>query len=128
MTHGVTYILTARFSQDCLENVFSQICGLGVFYNNPTPFEVCNRIRLLLLTGSTDDILLSGSASVAEESSIHSAKVMEAEASNSDEDFMRFVTSKLCIDIVEHMSISTTPNSNGENAELLNTTDEPVFK
>ena len=66
----------------------SWIQGLGIFYNNLTPFKLCNRIRLLVLTGSTDDIPLSVSASMAEEGSNHSAEVMEAESNDSDGHFM----------------------------------------
>ena len=44
----VKYILTSRFNQDCLENLFSQIRGLGNFYDNPLPSEVKNRLRLLI--------------------------------------------------------------------------------
>ncbi|KAJ8875268.1 hypothetical protein PR048_023163 [Dryococelus australis] len=46
-SENMSYILTSRLNQDCLENFFSHVRGLGVFYNNPTPFEVrSNKIPL----------------------------------------------------------------------------------
>ena len=82
---------------------------------------MCNRIRLLLLTGSTDDIPLSGSVSVAEDGSIHSTEVMKS--NDTDEDFMQFVTSELSIDIAEHTLIPTTLNNDTDEAELLRPED-----
>lgn len=119
--HDVTYILTSRLNQDCIENFFSRIRGLGAFYNNPTPFEVRNRIRLLLLTGNMGDIPLSVGASVAEEAGSHSTGVLDATFNNnSEEDFMNFVTNELCIDIVETPAVPPTTNSDPEETELLN--------
>jgi len=47
--YDVSYILTARLTQDALENIFSRIRAMCSQSSNPTPFEVKNRIKLLLL-------------------------------------------------------------------------------
>ena len=60
----VKYILTARLNQDCLENVFSRIRGLGHFYDHPLPAEVKFRIRLLLVGANVSDIPLSNACPV----------------------------------------------------------------
>ncbi|CAL1261083.1 unnamed protein product [Larinioides sclopetarius] len=49
----------SRLNQDCLENFFSQIRGVGHFYDHPLPSEVKHRIRLLLLGKNVDDIPFS---------------------------------------------------------------------
>ena len=54
-------------SIDCLENLFSKARGLGYFYNNPTPAEFKNRLRLLILGANADDIPVSSSAPVQQE-------------------------------------------------------------
>jgi hypothetical protein len=45
--YKVSYMFTHRLSQDVLESTFSQIRGLGSFYDHPTPAEFDNRVRLL---------------------------------------------------------------------------------
>jgi hypothetical protein len=45
--YKVSYMFTHRLSQDVLESTFSQIRGLGNFYDHPTPAEFDNRVRLL---------------------------------------------------------------------------------
>ena len=54
--YGADYILTARLNQDCLENFYSQLRGLGHHYDHPSPIEVRNRFRLLLLTRNSVDL------------------------------------------------------------------------
>ncbi|CAL1267708.1 unnamed protein product [Larinioides sclopetarius] len=51
--------LTSRLNQDCLENFFSQIRGIGHFYDHPLPSEVKKRIQLLLLGKNVDDFPFS---------------------------------------------------------------------
>ena len=63
----VKYILTSRLNQDCLENLFSQIRGIGHFYLNPSPTEVKFRLRLLLLGRNANDIPLSNRSPVEQE-------------------------------------------------------------
>lgn len=63
--YKIQYILTSRLNQDCLENFFSRIRGLGHFYDNPSPVDVKYRIRLLLLGANVNDIPLSSSSPVA---------------------------------------------------------------
>ncbi len=46
--YGVTYILTRRLNQDCLESLFSVIRGLGRTNDNPLPSSFNNRIKILL--------------------------------------------------------------------------------
>lgn len=84
---------------------FSRIRGFGTFYNNPSPFEVRNRIRLLILTGNTSDIPLSINTSVAEE-------IQEPCADNEDlEKCSNFVSNELCRSVVE----SSQPTNEDEN-------------
>lgn len=52
----VQYILTARLNQDCLENFFSQLRGIGHHYDHPTPLEVKYRFRLLLIARNCVDL------------------------------------------------------------------------
>ncbi|CAL1289907.1 unnamed protein product [Larinioides sclopetarius] len=59
MPLDVKFILTSRLNQDCLENFFFQIRGVGHFYDHPLPSEVKYRIRLLLLGKNVDDIPFS---------------------------------------------------------------------
>ena len=42
---GISYLLTSRLNQDCIENVFSQIRQMGGHYSHPTSVEFINRIR-----------------------------------------------------------------------------------
>ncbi|KAJ8892167.1 hypothetical protein PR048_004747 [Dryococelus australis] len=93
---------------DCLENFVSRLRGFGVFYNNLTPFEVQNRIRLLVLTGSASDISLLKCASVQEEKNYGSS----AQCSFDTEDqFTEFVSSELCIKITESVSRHQEPTN-----------------
>ncbi|KFM75205.1 Transposable element P transposase, partial [Stegodyphus mimosarum] len=62
---GVKYLLTSKLNQDCLENLFSRIRGLGHFYDHPLPVDVKYRMRLLLLTHNDCQISLSNTSSVA---------------------------------------------------------------
>lgn len=45
----IKYILTSRVNQDSLENLFSQIRGLGKFYDHPLPIDFKYRLRHILL-------------------------------------------------------------------------------
>ena len=54
--YNVQYILTARLNQDCLENFFSQLRGIGHHYDHPTPAEVKHRFRLLLVARNCVDL------------------------------------------------------------------------
>jgi len=47
---GMRYIMTSHINQDCLENLFSQVRGLGRFYDNPLPTEFKARLKIVLLT------------------------------------------------------------------------------
>lgn len=67
LSRGIKYILTGRLNQDCLENLFSQIRGIGRFYQHPPPKEVKHRLRLLLLGKNAQDIPLSNNSSVRQE-------------------------------------------------------------
>lgn len=59
---NVQYVVTSKFNQDCLENLFSQIRELGLFYEQPQPSEFKHRLRLLILGKNTGDIPLSNAA------------------------------------------------------------------
>lgn len=111
---NLCYILTARLNQDCLENIFSRVRGLGAFYNNPSPFEFRNRIRLLLLAGSNEIPLSSGVCVQAD----CDPSTSEKSAENED-DLMSFVTSELCVDVVEGSTSSEKIDDPEETSELL---------
>lgn len=65
--YGLSYILTARLNQDCLENLFSQIRALGRTYDHPLPVEFKNRLRLLIMSRNISDISFNSSAVELEE-------------------------------------------------------------
>lgn len=46
---NMSYILTHRLNQDCLENFFSQIRSRGGLYDHPTPLNAFYRIRMIIL-------------------------------------------------------------------------------
>jgi len=54
--YGLRYILTSRLNQDCLENFFAQLRGLGHHYDHPTPMEFKYRFRLLLISKNSVDL------------------------------------------------------------------------
>ncbi len=55
----VNYILTYKLHQDSVENIFSQIRGMGHQYGHPTPVEASNRLRLILLSKNLSQIKFS---------------------------------------------------------------------
>src|SRR6218665_2540380 len=54
--YNAQYLLTARLNQDCLENFFSQLRGIGHHYDHPTPTEVKHRFRLLIVARNSVDL------------------------------------------------------------------------
>ncbi|KAJ8895943.1 hypothetical protein PR048_001284 [Dryococelus australis] len=85
-----------------------------LFYNNPTPFEVQNRIRLLVLTGSASDILLSKRAKKKNDGSAAQCSF------DTQDQITEFVSSELCIKITESVSIRQESTNEGkEVVELL---------
>lgn len=46
---SIFFILTRRLNQDCLENYFSQLRGLGANDSHPSPVKAIHRIRSLTL-------------------------------------------------------------------------------
>ncbi|XP_046994485.1 uncharacterized protein LOC124606543 [Schistocerca americana] len=89
------------------------IRGLGVFYNNPTPFEVKNRIRLLILTGSASEIPLSSGASTSEDRNENSvSENYPTPADETEEDFVRFLSSELCIRVTDKSFDVATDDEN----------------
>ena len=49
---SVKYILTSRVNQDCLENTFSQLRGMGGQNQCPDAVEVRHRLRIMLMAPS----------------------------------------------------------------------------
>lgn len=47
--YGMTYILTHRLNQDCLENFFSQVRARGGHSDHPSPLNALYRIRMIIL-------------------------------------------------------------------------------
>lgn len=56
-TEGYTYLMTSRCNQDVIESYFSQIRGLGRFYDHPLPTSVSQRIKSLLLSRNASSII-----------------------------------------------------------------------
>lgn len=54
--YKVEYLLTSRLNQDCLENLFTQIRGLGHYYEHPLPTEFKYWLRLIILGINLEDI------------------------------------------------------------------------
>jgi hypothetical protein len=54
--YDASYVLTARVNQDCLENFFSEMRGLGHHYDHPTAAEVKHRFRLLVIAINAVDL------------------------------------------------------------------------
>ena len=48
-TYGISYILTAKLNQDCLENFFSAIRAKGGLHDHPSPLEFKYRFRSYIL-------------------------------------------------------------------------------
>ena len=48
----VKYVMTSRVNQDCLENTFSQLRGMGGQNHCPDAVEVRNRLRIMLMAPS----------------------------------------------------------------------------
>lgn len=46
---GVTYIITYRLNQDCLEHMFGYLRQMGACYQHPSPLQLKYRIRSFLL-------------------------------------------------------------------------------
>jgi hypothetical protein len=51
--YGMAYCLTSRLNQDYIENFFSQIRGLGRYYDHPQAVEFKRRFRLLVIGANT---------------------------------------------------------------------------
>ena len=63
----MTYILTHRLNQDCLESFFSRVRGAAGYKDNPTALEAKHRMRLLLVGTSRGDVINSNCAGGATE-------------------------------------------------------------
>ena len=53
---GFSHILTHKLNQDCIENLFSAVRGMGGADTNPTPVQFCDRIRILKMSQDFDPI------------------------------------------------------------------------
>ena len=58
-SENYTYIMASRCNQDILENYFSQIRGLGRFYDHPLPTIVTQRIKSLILSRHGGEVISS---------------------------------------------------------------------
>lgn len=72
---GFTYVMSAKCNQDILESYFSQIRGLGRFYDHPLPMAVSQRIKSLLFSRNAACIVKNGNCLV-EDSITLSAEVV----------------------------------------------------
>lgn len=122
--YGVHYILTSRLNQDALVSYFSQIRGLGTFYDHPLPNEVKNRIRLLLLGVNVNDILMSRGANV------------QVETDNDDQGFITtnlfdgitsLVDAHANDEIVNRQNIQIEDNQIDDDNEALLTLDNTLM-
>ena len=87
--YNISYLLTCHVNQDCVENTFSCIRGIGARYNNPHPTECLNRLRLLMI-GSKElqNFVIDKSAVEAEdivEEFDDGAQLLSAELQGDDE-------------------------------------------
>ncbi|KAJ8881097.1 hypothetical protein PR048_017570, partial [Dryococelus australis] len=100
--------------QIVLSTFFRDFAALECF---TTAFEVRNRIRLLVLTGSASDIPLSKRASVQEEKNYCSSTQCSFDT---EDQFTELVSSELCIKITVCVSRCQEPTNEGKKVvELL---------
>ena len=76
--YGVDYILTHRLNQDVLENLFSQVRGLGRMHDNPNSMEFRYRLRTLLLSKTRGEIAASSNSTPDDSSAYVSADVFSS--------------------------------------------------
>ncbi len=117
------YVLASRVNQDCLENLFSRIRGIGGFHSHPLPSDVHHRLRLLLLSSNNADIPLSLHTSVKE------AIIEPEEPANAyeNEDFLKFVTGELLIKITDTSQLTPQTQLNSVEQSLLEYTEDTMM-
>lgn len=71
---GYSYILTYRLNQDVLESYFSQIRGIGRFYDHPLPTTVTQRIKSLILCKNASEVINSKNCLSEEEVTLSAGK------------------------------------------------------
>ena len=54
--YDVSYLLTHRINQDCLESFFSQVRGASGYLRHPSPLDVIHNIRKLVASGTCGEI------------------------------------------------------------------------
>jgi hypothetical protein len=64
---GVKFLLTSRLNQDILENFFSRLRGIGGSNSHPSPVEVGQRIKILMLGKNSEILVKNPSVEVEEE-------------------------------------------------------------
>ena len=73
---GYTYLLTSRCNQDVLESYFSQVRGIGKFYDHPLPTTVSQRVKTLLLSRDAGKVINSQNCSYGKEIQTLSADIV----------------------------------------------------
>ena len=75
MHYGLSYVLTHRLNQDVLENLFSQIRGMGRTHDHPNAMEFRFRLRSLLLSMSRGEVAGTANSQLDDSSPFISAQI-----------------------------------------------------
>ena len=76
-TEGFSFLLTSRLNQDSLENVFSQLRALGGNNTHPSSVQTINRIRILCLSKSVNEIVSNSSVEMSNEDTFLSVDLLD---------------------------------------------------
>ena len=127
----VKYLLTARLNQDCLENFFSQLRGLGHHYDDPTPIEVKYRFRLLLFARNSVDLNSSNSSNVQRDTESNAGQQLDdADIDDIDIDASDYLSVQLLknVDVVSSYTADdmSTTSSVDDGASLTELTADDI--
>ena len=78
--YSVSYLLTHRVNQDCLESFFSQVRGASGFQRHPSPLDAIHNIRKLVASGTCGQI--SSGNTCLEDSEMLTAEVLSEVSDN----------------------------------------------
>ena len=98
-SEGISFLLTSRVNQDCLENMFTQIRQMGGPNSHPTSVELINRVRKLCLTKNVNVIVSGTCVEQYNDCDFISAKILDTIDVEIKEDEF------ICKDIDDELSI-----------------------
>lgn len=64
--NNYTFLKPSKLNQDVLESYFSQLRGLGLFYDHPAPVAVTQRIKALLIGKNASNLFTTGNIQLPE--------------------------------------------------------------